>query len=108
MKISRIKSHILRCPMDEELGYSQAFFTHRSAYLVEVETDEGLVGWGECFGAGNVALGNRAIVEQVIAPMILGDDPLDRSDFFLSDGTCREIGAVMVFMAVRSVTAVAP
>ncbi|MGI9480755.1 MAG: mandelate racemase/muconate lactonizing enzyme family protein [Hyphomicrobiales bacterium] len=78
MKITRIKSHVLRCPMDEELGYSQAYFTHRSAHLVEVETDEGLTGWGECFGAGNVALANRAIVEQVIQPMVLGDDPLDR------------------------------
>ncbi len=78
MKITRVTSHLLRAPMEAELGYSQQYFTERSAHLVEVETDEGLVGWGECFGAGNVALANRTIVEQVIQPMILGMDPLDR------------------------------
>ncbi len=77
MKITRVKSHVLKCSMEQELGYSQAYFTHRSAHLVEVETDEGITGWGECFGAGNVALANRTIVEQVIQPLILGDNPLD-------------------------------
>ena len=78
MKIIRIKSHVLKCPMEVELGYSQAYFNERSAHLVEVETDTGLTGWGECFGGGNIALGNQAIVEKIIQPMILGDDPLDR------------------------------
>ncbi len=45
---------------------------------MEVTTDEGIVGWGECFGPGNVAVGNKAIVEKVIQPMVLGLDPLDR------------------------------
>ena len=77
MRISRITSHVLRYAMEEELGYSQQYFTHRTAHLVEVETDAGITGWGECFGAGNVALANRTIVEQVIQPMILGMDPRD-------------------------------
>jgi len=46
--------------------------------LVEVSTDEGVTGWGECFGPGAIALANKAIVEGVIAPMIVGHDPLDR------------------------------
>lgn len=78
MKISRITSHVLQYPLEEELGYSQQYFTHRSTHLVEVETDEGLVGWGECFGPGNIAVANKAIVEQVIQPMVLGMDPLAR------------------------------
>lgn len=64
--------------MPEELGYSQQFYAKRTAHLVEVSTNEGITGWGECFGPGNIALANKAIVEQVIAPMVLGDDPLDR------------------------------
>lgn len=64
--------------MPEELGYSQAFYTRRTAHLVEVETDEGVTGWGECFGPGNVALANKAIVERVIQPLLLGANPLDR------------------------------
>ena len=78
MKITRITSHILGYDLPEPLGYSQQYYTKRTAHLVEVETDEGITGWGECFGAGNIALANKGIVEQVIQPMVLGMDPLDR------------------------------
>lgn len=64
--------------LPEELGYSQQFYQKRTAHLVEVQTDDGISGWGECFGPGNVALANAAIVERVIAPMITGFDPLAR------------------------------
>ena len=78
MKISRITSHVLQYDMPEELGYSQQYYDRRSAHLVEIETDGGLTGWGECFGPGNIALANKGIVEKVIQPMVLGMDPLDR------------------------------
>lgn len=78
MKITKITSHVLQYDMPERLGYSQQYYDKRSAHLVEVTTDEGVTGWGECFGPGNVALANKAIVEQVIQPMVLGMDPLGR------------------------------
>ncbi len=78
MKITKITSHVLQYDLPELLGYSQQYYAKRSAHLVEVETDAGITGWGECFGPGNVALANKTIVEQVIQPMILGDDPTDR------------------------------
>jgi len=78
MKITRIISHVLSCDMPEELGYSQQYYTKRTAHIVEVQTDEGVTGWGECFGPGAVALANKGIVEKVIQPMVLGMDPMDR------------------------------
>jgi D-galactarolactone cycloisomerase len=78
MKVTNIISHVLQYELPEELGYSQQYYSKRTAHLVEVRTDEGLTGWGECFGPGNVALANKAIVEKVIAPLVLGQDPLDR------------------------------
>jgi len=78
MKIAEIRSHVLQCDMPEELGYSQQYYAKRTAHLVEVITDEGIVGWGECFGPGNIAIANKTIVERVIQPMVLGMDPLDR------------------------------
>jgi len=78
MKVTEVISHVLQYDLAEELGYSQQFYAKRTAHLVEVRTDEGLTGWGECFGPGNVALANKAIVEKVIQPMVLGCDPLDR------------------------------
>ena len=78
MKITRIISHVLSYDMPEVLGYSQQYYSKRSAHLVEVQTDEGITGWGECFGPGNVALANKGIVEKVIQPMVVGMNPMDR------------------------------
>ena len=78
MKITAVHSHLLQYDLSEELGYSQQYYARRTAHLVEVQTDDGITGWGECFGPGNVALANKGIVEKVIQPMVLGDDPLDR------------------------------
>ena len=71
MKITKVTSHVLRYDLPEELGYSQQFYSSRTAHLVEIQTDEGITGWGECFGPGNVAIANKGIVEKVIQPMIL-------------------------------------
>ena len=78
MKITQIISHILEYDLSEELGYSQQYYKKRSAHLVEIQTDDGVVGWGECFGPGNVAIANKCIVEKVIQPLIIGYDPIDR------------------------------
>ncbi|SEU05652.1 mandelate racemase/muconate lactonizing enzyme family protein [Paracoccus homiensis] len=78
MKITHVISHVLQYDLPSELGYSQQYYHKRTAHLVEIRTDEGVTGWGECFGPGNVAVANKGIVEKVIQPMILGDDPMDR------------------------------
>lgn len=78
MRITAVRSHLLRYDLPEELGYSQQYYTTRSAHLVEVATDEGLTGWGECFGPGPVARANATIVEEVIAPLVVGRNPLHR------------------------------
>ena len=78
MKITSIKSHVLRYQLDKELGYSQQYYKHRTTHLVCVETDEGITGWGECFGPGNIALANKFIIENVISPMVLGEDPRNK------------------------------
>ena len=78
MKINSVKSHVLRYELDKELGYSQQYYKLRTAHLVEVETDEGITGWGECFGPGNIALANKYIVEKVIQPLIIGEDPINK------------------------------
>lgn len=78
VRITAIKSHVLQYDLDEELGYSQQYYSKRTAHLVEVQTDAGVTGWGECFGGGGIAFANKTIVERVISPMIIGMDPRDR------------------------------
>tara|TARA_Y100000590_G_scaffold79727_1_gene88496 strand:- start:1670 stop:2842 length:1173 start_codon:yes stop_codon:yes gene_type:complete len=78
VKIISIKSHVLRYELEKELGYSQQYYKHRTAHLVEIETDEGITGWGECFGPGNIAFANKFIIEKVIQPLIKGEDPINK------------------------------
>ena len=78
MKITKITSHVLGNDLPETLGYSQQYYKKRTSHIVEVETDEGVTGWGECFGPGNIAFANKGIVEKVIQPIVLGMQALDR------------------------------
>lgn len=78
MRITAVTSQVLEYDLPRELGYSQQYYAKRTAHLVAVETDAGLTGWGECFGPGQVARANRTIVEKVLAPRLIGADPLQR------------------------------
>jgi len=78
VEIRGVNSYVLQYRMDRELGYSQQYYTRRTTHLIEVVTDEGVKGYGEAFGGGDIALANKVIVEQVMGPMILGMDPLER------------------------------
>ena len=78
MKITKITSHVLGNDLPETLGYSQQYYKKRTSHIVEVETDEGVTGWGECFCPGNIAFANKGIVEKVIQPIVLGMQALDR------------------------------
>src|SRR5687768_7104857 len=51
----------------------------RQALLVEVRTDDGLIGWGES-GSGTLSRAGAVFVEDVLAPLAVGEDPfnLDR------------------------------
>ncbi len=43
--------------------------------IVRLETDEGLVGWGECFRRARVLA--KPAIEQLFAPLLVGQNPLD-------------------------------
>lgn len=78
MKITEVKSYALRSPLDQPFAFSQGWVRQRSATLVEVVTDEGIVGWGEAFAQGleppEIA---RAVIESALKPLVIGADPLD-------------------------------
>jgi len=44
--------------------------------LVRIETDQGATGWGEAFGY-NVIPATKVAIDQILAPMCVGRDPLD-------------------------------
>jgi D-galactarolactone cycloisomerase len=77
MKIKSIASHILRAPLGDKVFYSsQARFPERNSYLVRIETDTGLVGWGEG-GQYGPPEPVAACVDRVLGPKIIGRDPTE-------------------------------
>ncbi|MBU3005295.1 mandelate racemase/muconate lactonizing enzyme family protein [Paraglaciecola arctica] len=73
MKIECIRTHHLRCHLDKPFGFSQWSYDQRNVLAVEIIADNGVSGWGECYGPADVI---QAAVEKFYAPRILGLDAL--------------------------------
>jgi D-galactarolactone cycloisomerase len=76
MKITGLRAHVLSAALSQPFAYSRAWYDTRTAMLVEIETDDGLIGWGECYGPAAMT----AAVVNSVAPWLIGEDPL-RTDF---------------------------
>jgi D-galactarolactone cycloisomerase len=77
MKVKSVRSHILRAPLGRQKFYSsQAAFPERNSYLVRVESDTGLVGWGEG-GQYGPPEPVAACVDAVLAPRLIDRDPTE-------------------------------
>ena len=71
MKITSVKAYVLKQPMSRPAGPANFYFRVRAAVIVRIQSDSGLVGWGE-----TVALpGLKSIIEEHYAPMLIGRDP---------------------------------
>ena len=76
MMITAVRTHVLKAALSQPFAYSRAWYDTRTAMVVEIETDEGLIGWGECYGPARIT----AAVVQSVAPWLIGQDPL-RTEF---------------------------
>ena len=76
MRIASIRTHILDAPLSQPFAYARAWYDRRTAMIVEVATDDGHIGWGECYGPARMT---SAVVEAV-APWLIGEDAL-RTDY---------------------------
>ena len=78
MKIKQINTHILSSSLETPFAFSQGWVANRSATLIEICTDTGLIGWGRPFvrdwKPANCRRINR---EHCFAPMLVGANPLD-------------------------------
>ncbi len=74
MKITDIRTIRLRAslPPDEQFRTRSGPRRYRSAFLIQVETDEGVTGIGSCSGNGAIL---EAILTKVLKPLLLGRDP---------------------------------
>lgn len=75
MKVTKVTCHLLQSKVDQPFTSARGWlYTTRSSCIVEIETDEGVTGWGECYGPAAV---NKALIETQYAPRLIGRDPFD-------------------------------
>lgn len=71
MRIERVATHVLEANLQQPFAWSSDSTTIRRACIVEVVTDSGVTGWGECFGPA----GLNAAVVNAFARELVGLDP---------------------------------
>jgi len=74
VKITSITTYNLASPLDRPFGWSQGWIDARHTGIVRIDTDAGIIGWGE--GASGAA---SAVIHATFAPLLLGQDPTNRS-----------------------------
>lgn len=72
MKITGVRVHVLEAELGQAFSWSLAWTRTRAAAVIEIETEDGLVGWGEAYGP---ARPNAAVIE-AMTPLLLGADAL--------------------------------
>ena len=77
MKITDIKTIILKYPYESFIADGQSACFGRGALLIQVETDAKITGLGECatFGASMTAMAD--IIENQLKGLLIGQNPLD-------------------------------
>lgn len=71
MKITAVRTHLLEHRLDTPFESASMRFDRRAHVLVEIECDDGTVGWGECLGP---ARPNAATVA-AYSGWLIGKDP---------------------------------
>lgn len=71
MKIECIRTHHLRCKLEKPFGFSQWSYDQRNVLVIEIVTDTGVSGWGECYGPADVT---QSAVSNFYASRIIGMD----------------------------------
>src|SRR5450759_1306137 len=76
MRIKSLESCVVALPFN--MGGPPSRFagkpwTHMEILLVRVETEDGIVGWGEAFGHAAIS-STRAALDTIVAPLVVGRD----------------------------------
>ena len=77
MKITAVKTYRYRydIPEEEQFGNSTRWNAAKNTVIVEVDTDEGVTGYGEADAAGGPAEVTQFIIDREIGPYVIGRDP---------------------------------
>jgi L-alanine-DL-glutamate epimerase-like enolase superfamily enzyme len=77
MRITDIRCIPVECPLPQPVYDANYIMATKPALLVEVETDEGLVGLGEAAHFGGPLRSTRTVIDGELRAQLLGEDPRD-------------------------------
>jgi D-galactarolactone cycloisomerase len=73
--IKKVTCHVVSAPVERPFTSSRGWlYKTRGSCIVEVETADGITGWGECYGPAAVS---KAYIDTQFAPRIIGRDAFD-------------------------------
>lgn len=73
--IRKVTCHAVSAPIARPFTSSRGWlYKTRGSCIVEIETQDGIVGWGECYGPAHVA---KAFIDTQFGPRIIGRDAFD-------------------------------
>ena len=76
--IKDIIVHIIKSKLEIPFAFSQGWVNQRSATLVEIQTSDGLTGWGEAFCQGlEPPEISATVIDVALKPLLLNQSPLD-------------------------------
>ena len=73
MRIASLELFAVRAAMTRPRGPSILTYRERTSLFIKLTADDGLVGWGETYRMGGV----EAAIRDVLAPLVIGRNPLD-------------------------------
>ncbi|MES2712779.1 MAG: mandelate racemase/muconate lactonizing enzyme family protein, partial [Pseudomonadota bacterium] len=75
MKVTDVICHVLQSKVEQPFIPARGWlYSTRASCIVEILTDEGITGWGECYGPAAV---NKTIIETQYRNRVIGRDPFD-------------------------------
>ena len=74
MKIANINGYVINFPQNPPWGYSKGWVTSAPTLLIELLTDDGVVGWGEAYGPPKPIY---EVIQSLFPGSISGGDPFE-------------------------------
>jgi D-galactarolactone cycloisomerase len=81
LRITEVIAHPLRATLPTTQRTSQGDWPALDIAVVEIRTDAGITGWGECL-ARTSSLAYAAVIDHVLKPVLIGRNPFDNANLW--------------------------
>lgn len=77
MKIVDVKAFLMKAPVEGDITFAHMKIPERSAIVMRIETDEGIVGYGDMDAEPSGDSSMMRYIRDRVIPLLIGEDPTD-------------------------------